>query len=203
MSTLVFRKQSIKLFLLALAGLLFIYLGYQHIYVTLPAWSITNKPAGQPTAVPPPATTPPTSVGGSIASAGQPADIPVAAVGVSAKNNGPEFFAEYRLERDRVRSQQVEILREVINNPSSTTENRRDAQQKMINLTNSLQKEMELENLLMAKGFRDAVAMLQPNNVTVVVLAKSLTPEEVTRISDLVCRTTSCKPEQVVIIPKG
>lgn len=200
MSTLVIRKKNLKLLLLALLGILFVYLGYQHIYISLPTW---DKDGDQPVAkiVANPAATPAEN---SVASTPvQISEVPVTAVGVSAKNSGPEFFSEYRLERDRVRSQQMEVLREVVNYPSSTAENRKDAQQRMLNLTNSLQKEMELENLLMARGFRDGVAMIQPNSVTVIVLAKSLTQDEITRITDVVCRTTGCKAEQVVIIPKG
>ncbi len=121
----------------------------------------------------------------------------------ASKNNPPEkFFAEYRLERERVRGQQVEWLREVVDNPKSADENRKEAQKRLIAITENLSKELLLENMLKAKNYQDAIVFMQTGNVTIIVQSQELTPQDITKITDLVSRTTGRSAQEMVIIPK-
>lgn len=117
------------------------------------------------------------------------------------EKSGEEFFIEYRLERDRVRSQEIQMLREVINNPNSSAQVRNEAQQRLIRLTEYMEQEMQLEALLQAKGYTDACVFIQPTAVHVIVRAHELKEEELNRIGELVGRTSGRKMEEVVIIP--
>ncbi|MBC7347139.1 MAG: SpoIIIAH-like family protein, partial [Clostridia bacterium] len=117
------------------------------------------------------------------------------------EKSGEEFFIEYRLERDRVRSQEIQMLREVINNPNSSAQVRNEAQQRLIRLTEYMEQEMQLEALLQAKGYTDACVFIQPTVVHVIVRAHELKEEELNRIGELVGRTSGRKMEEVVIIP--
>jgi len=116
--------------------------------------------------------------------------------------NGSEFYSEYRLQRDRIRSQQIDLLREIVNNPNSGPETRRDAQQKLIVIAQNLEKEMELENLIIAKGFKDAIIFIQPSAVTIIVQGRSLAQEQLAKITDLAVRSLKVRPEDIVIVPK-
>lgn len=71
------------------------------------------------------------------------------------------FFIEYRIERDRTRSEQIEILREIVNNQNSSSQMRQEAQQKLLIIAEELEKESKVESALLAKGFGEAVAVLQ------------------------------------------
>lgn len=119
--------------------------------------------------------------------------------GKEVKDN---FFSEYRLERDRTRSEQVEILNEVINNSNTAAQTRLNAQQKLLLLTDNLGKESKIENALIAKGFPDAAAVIQPHSVMVIVPTKGLRQDEIARIADIVTKIAECKIEDVVIVPK-
>jgi hypothetical protein len=123
--------------------------------------------------------------------AGTQIDIPV-------KNN---YFIEYKLERDRIRSRQIEILREIVNNPNSVTENRMEAQQRLFMVSDNLENELELENLLAAKGFTQTAILIQPASVTIVVGKAKLAQEDLARIADLAVKTTGYKIEDIIIIP--
>nr|WP_204618312.1 SpoIIIAH-like family protein [Desulforadius tongensis] len=116
------------------------------------------------------------------------------------KNDG--FFIEYRLERERTRGQQVEWLREIINNPNAEADTRKKAQEKLYAITQNIGKEMEMENLIRAKGFKDAVVLLQDKGATVVVQSESLTTEQAAKIAELVSRNTGIPMNGIVIIPK-
>ncbi|WP_051688138.1 SpoIIIAH-like family protein [Desulfofalx alkaliphila] len=115
------------------------------------------------------------------------------------------FFVEYRIERERTRGQQVEWLREIINNPNSDSETRKKAQEQLYTISQNLGKEMEIENLIRAKGFDDAVVLIQEdptNAVTVVVKTEKLTTDQTAQVAELVSRNTGINMSHVVIIPK-
>jgi len=127
-------------------------------------------------------------------------------VAIVPQESGPvkdSFFSEYKMERDRKRSEQVEILREIVNNPNSSAQMRLEAQQKLIKISDSLEKESKLENALVAKGFQEAVAVIQQGSVMVFVPSSGLRQDEVAQISDIVVKIAGCKPEEVVIVPKA
>ncbi|CCO08912.1 SpoIIIAH-like family protein [Desulforamulus hydrothermalis] len=125
------------------------------------------------------------------------------AVQVERQESDSSFFVEYRLERERNRGQQIEIAREIINNQNADPEIRKKAQEQLYNISNQLQKELETESLIRAKGYRDAVVFLEGKTVTVVIQADRLNQEDAIKITDLVSRSTQVNPQNIVIIPKA
>jgi len=119
------------------------------------------------------------------------------------KTKGIEFFAEYRLERDRTRSQQIEILKEITEDEKTNAETRQEAQMKLMKISNNLDKELELENVIRAKEFKDAVVFIQNDSVTVIVLTKDLTDSDSETITQLIARSTGVSKENIIIIPKS
>ncbi|MDK2887563.1 MAG: stage sporulation protein [Thermoanaerobacter sp.] len=118
-----------------------------------------------------------------------------------ASSRGTAFFVEYRLDRERTRGQQLELLREIINNPQAAPETRKTAQERLLVISQSLAREAEVENLLRARGFGDAAVSLDGRGATVVIQASSISAEEATRIAELVSRGTGVAEQDVVIIP--
>lgn len=118
------------------------------------------------------------------------------------KANDADFFVEYRLERDRNRSRQIELLQNIVNNPNSAPSERQEAQKKVIDITTMLEQELKLENLIKAKGYKEAILFIQPSSVIVIVQAQSIDANDATKIGDLIQRTTGHTMEQVTIIPK-
>lgn len=113
------------------------------------------------------------------------------------------FFIEYKIERDRTRSEQIEILREIVNNQNSSAQMRQEAQKKLIIIAEALEKESKVENALLAKGYGEAVAVMQESSVMVIISAESLRQDEVAQVSDIVTKMTGCRLEDVVIVPKA
>ena len=119
---------------------------------------------------------------------------------VSAKQN--EFFVQYRLERDRTRSQQIDLFREIVNNQNSPEETRKEAQRRLLAITQVIETEMKLENLIKAENFKDAVVFVQDKSVTVIVEAPLLTPPDKDRLTSITVRATGFSQDNVVIIAK-
>ncbi|MDN5326861.1 MAG: stage sporulation protein [Moorella sp. (in: firmicutes)] len=123
--------------------------------------------------------------------------------GASAKaGGGAAFFIEYRLERDRQRSQQIALLKQIIDNPNSGGEGKQEAQKRLVELTQQMDLEMQLEKLIVAKGYKDAAVFIQPNAVNVIVMADKFGDEDANKIGDLVSRSTGRPREQITMINK-
>ncbi|SHM51559.1 stage III sporulation protein AH [Caldanaerovirga acetigignens] len=122
---------------------------------------------------------------------------------VSTKNGSEkDFFVDYRLERDRLRSQEADYLREIINNPNASQESKEKAQKDLIALAEKVEKEMNVENLIKAKGFEDAVIIISGDSANVIVKSEGLSTKEVAQITDIVTRTTGLSLEKITIVER-
>lgn len=124
------------------------------------------------------------------------------AAGQAVNAEKSNYFIDYRLERERSRGQEIELLKEIINNPASDEQVKQEANQRLLTLVKASSSESQAENLLKAKGFPEAVVCLGQENATVVVQSSQLLPDEVLRITDLVSRSSGIPAERVVIIPR-
>ncbi|AFV11844.1 stage III sporulation protein AH [Thermacetogenium phaeum DSM 12270] len=113
-----------------------------------------------------------------------------------------EFFVDCRLARDRIRSQRIEVLKEIAANPTSDSENRSRAQQELMSIMDQAVKETELEQMVVAEGFKDAVVMIQEKSATVIVQGRSLTSADKEKIRDIVARVVSIEPGNVLVMAK-
>ena len=112
-----------------------------------------------------------------------------------------DFFTEYRLERDRVRSERSDLLREVLRT-AKTEEARVKAQDAVLKLALEKQRESEMENLIKARGFADALVFVRDSSVSAVVKAQTLNREEVIQVADVIGRVSGVKPEDITISAK-
>ncbi|HWR45207.1 SpoIIIAH-like family protein [Sporomusa sp.] len=113
----------------------------------------------------------------------------------------PDFFTEYRLERDKIRSERSDLLREIIKN-AKTDDTKHQAQETILKMTLEKQREAEMENLIKAKGFGDALVFVRDNSVSAVVKTTALTREEVVQVAEVICRIAGVKPEDVTVSAK-
>lgn len=117
-----------------------------------------------------------------------------------AKN---DFFAEFRIERDKGRDTQIEMLKDIVDNANSSTKMRDEAQKELLSISKSIALEIKIENLLKAKNYNDAIALIEKNKITIVIPEENLKNTDVTRIGDLVMRVTGCQLEDISLIPKS
>lgn len=117
-----------------------------------------------------------------------------------AKKN--EFFVEYRLERDRTRSQQIDLYREIVNNQNSPDETRKEAQRRLLSITQAMETEMKLENLIKAENFKDSVVFVQDTGVTIIVETPVLTSLDKEKLTGIAVNATGFAKEKVVVRSK-
>ncbi len=110
-------------------------------------------------------------------------------------------FSDYRLERERTRTQEITYIDSIISNNNTDQETLAEAQLMKLELTDTMEKEMLLEGLLKAKGFEDVFVTLGDESINVVVKDAELNQSEVAQILELVQRETSASAQNVKIIP--
>lgn len=115
--------------------------------------------------------------------------------------SSPDFFTEYRLEREKIRSERSDLLRDSIKN-AKNEEARVRSQDIVLKMITEKQKETEMENLIKGKGFADSLVFIRENSVSVIIKANSLSREEVIQIADLINRVSGTKLENISISAK-
>ena len=97
-----------------------------------------------------------------------------------------DFFAEYRMERARERSERIELLREIASNVNSTPEARGKAQMELVNIGSIRETEMQVERLILGQGFSDTVVFFGSGSAEAIVRAPALTQVEALGIADVI-----------------
>jgi stage III sporulation protein AH len=110
---------------------------------------------------------------------------------------GEEYFVNYRLARERSRQEIKGMLEALLNSPD--VNNRAAAQRNWLELSTKINQECELENLLKIKGFRDVIADVNKDSVSIIILTQGLNPYEVFSIRDTVNRVTEVYSERITI----
>ncbi|MBE3583755.1 MAG: SpoIIIAH-like family protein [Limnochordaceae bacterium] len=114
-----------------------------------------------------------------------------------------DFFARYRMDRERARSQQLDLYQKMVGDQSLTPASRQEAQQALLALASGQERETDIENLLRAKGFQDALVILDNRGATVVIPDQEMTPEKAAQIGELVHRVAGTPLDEISILPVG
>lgn len=104
-----------------------------------------------------------------------------------------------KLLKEQTRAKNKEALTEIMNNTVLDAEQKQEAVDNMVALTDRSEREMEAEVLLSAKGFTDAVVSMSDNSVDVVVCADTLSDAQLAQIMDIVTRKTEVAAENIII----
>lgn len=104
-----------------------------------------------------------------------------------------------RLLKEQTRARNKETLLEIINNVNISEEQKQEAVDNMIAITDVAEKETAAEILLESKGFDDVVVSITDESVDVVVNASELSEAQRAQIEDIIVRKTGVSPDAIVI----
>ena len=108
-----------------------------------------------------------------------------------------DYFVTARLERERSRSESMDIYRELTQ--SGNAESKAKAQEDLSFSARAIEAESVLEGLIKAKDFEDAVVYVTPGGVSVVVKTDGLIPAQAAQIKDIILQSTDFKAEDIKI----
>lgn len=131
---------------------------------------------------------------------GEALPAPPLAVAVSAQKQFSDeaVLDEFRWNRDRERSRLQETLEEMLR--TAEGDQRAKVHDELLTLMKRQTIEHELENLLAAKGYNQNAVAVYPETVAVIVKGKTLNPDAVAEIGELVTRVTGYRVEQIRIM---
>lgn len=115
---------------------------------------------------------------------------------------GEDFFAEFRMVRDRSRSALRETLREVMENPAMGPEAQEAAGEEYLLLGRHASLEEQAEALVKARGFADVVVHIAGESAQVVIKSQSLTQQEAAQVADTVSRVTGVKEGAIQVMAR-
>lgn len=113
------------------------------------------------------------------------------------------FFSEYKMERDKNRSKEVDMWQEIISNQNTEKTFKNLAQQEIAKVLALTEKEMIIEQLVMSLGFSDALVFLTDDSATVLIETKDLTASQVASVQDILIRKTKFSPANIKIMKKN
>ncbi|MGM9534555.1 MAG: SpoIIIAH-like family protein [Intestinibacter sp.] len=107
---------------------------------------------------------------------------------LSSKENidSSTYIVDMKMTREKQRNELTEKLNEIINNPSTTDEAKVEASNMKVEMVKNSDKELQLENLLLAKGYKDAIVYINEGKVNVVVNMEEITQNDANKIFELI-----------------
>ncbi|ABX42878.1 SpoIIIAH-like family protein [Lachnoclostridium phytofermentans] len=110
------------------------------------------------------------------------------------------FFANAKLKREQGRARNKEDLYKLIDNPNIAADQKKDATDRVLELTAISEKENATEIQLEAKGFSDSVVTINDGHVDVVVNAPNLTEQDMAIIEDVVMTKTGVTLDKISVV---
>ncbi len=121
--------------------------------------------------------------------------------GEAVLTGASNFAAQAKVSREQVRSANKETLLEIINNENLGDDQKQEAVNSMVNMTDLAEQEEAAELLLEAQGFSDVVVNLTGDSADVIVPQAYMEDASRAQIEDIVKRKTSVPVENIVITP--
>jgi len=121
--------------------------------------------------------------------------------GEAVLTSGNAVVADAKVTREQVRAKNKETLMQIIDNENLSEEQKQDAIDQMVFMTEIAEMEAAAETLLSSKGFSETVVSISDDMVDVVVNAEKLDDASRAQIEDIVARKTQIAPENIVITP--
>ena len=129
-------------------------------------------------------------------------DADTAGTDTAAQSEGEDYFATSRLTREQARDEAVSTLRELSESEDADQAAKDEAAAQISALADDTVAEANIESLIRAKGYADAVVMIGDSGVNVVVAPPDggLQATDVTVIKDIVVSETGMTAGQVKIV---
>ena len=127
-------------------------------------------------------------------------------VGTSLGTNASEkddYFATAQVNRKRARDESMAVLQSVIDSEDATEEVKNEALAEMNAIAQEIEKEANIEALLLSGGFEECVAVMNGNAINVIVKSQGdLQPAQIAKINTVVYEQTGIEPLNVTIVHK-
>ena len=120
---------------------------------------------------------------------------------LASSTRGVGLVSEAKVTREQTRSRNKEMLMELINSANITEEQKQNAINEMVKMTDVAEKELAAETLLVAQGFDEVVVSINDACADVVVSSTQVSDSQRAQIEDIVKRKTGIEAANITITP--
>ena len=113
------------------------------------------------------------------------------------------YFATALIDRERARGEALEVLVNITEDTSASETAKQEAFEQMERIANETSWEIDIENLVKAKGFSECVAIINDDTANVVVESSGLSAGEIAQIKEIVYLEAAIEPKDIKIIEKA
>lgn len=117
-------------------------------------------------------------------------------------NDVKDYFASISLQRKQARDEAMEVLKTVADSETAIDEAKNAAYNDLNRLALDIEREANIESLILSKGFEQCVAVINDKSCNVIVKSNGLMPNEVAQISEIVYEQAGIIPDNLSIIEK-
>ena len=111
--------------------------------------------------------------------------------------NTQDYFAKVRLERQQTQDELIELAQGIVEATESSGKSKEEAVKQLNQMSDIIQQQMNVENLIIAKGFDDCVAFIQNGECSVVVTGQELKSDLLIAIKDIVMGQTGISFDKI------
>ncbi len=112
-----------------------------------------------------------------------------------------KYYVEAKLNKEQVRSQNMEDLQKIIDNDSLSDTQKKEAVDSMVELQNHIELENTIASLLAAKGYENVLVTITDEQVDVILPESELNENAKTQVESVVKRKTGMSADHIIITP--
>lgn len=118
------------------------------------------------------------------------------------ETSGDQYFAELRLERDKMYSQMLESYQKILSNNQISETQKEISESEIKKINDTRNAIMIAENLIKNKGFQDLIIFINGDSISIIVKAKELKEEQIAQIQNIISRELKGEIENIHISNK-
>ncbi len=113
-----------------------------------------------------------------------------------------DYFASITLQRKQARDEAMDVLKTVAESTTALDEAKEAALVDINRLALDIEREANIETLILSKGFEQCVAVINDDSCNVIIKTTGLLPGDVAQISEIVYEQAGILPANLKIIEK-
>lgn len=118
-------------------------------------------------------------------------------------NENDEYFASAVLSRQKARDEAMEVLQQVVDSSDAVETIKNEAYSGINTIAKEIESESNIEQLVMAKGFEQCLAVVNDGSASVIVKSDGLLANEIAQIKEIVYEQSGVHPRDIKIIEKS
>ena len=114
-----------------------------------------------------------------------------------------EYFTSAVISRQKARDEAIEVLQQVVDSSDAVEEVKTEAYTGINVIAQQIESESNIEQLVLAKGFEQCLAVVSENSASIIVKSDGLLANEVAQIKEIVYEQAGIHPRDIKIIEKN